>query len=151
VQIIPCNARLLFNDKTWESKPFQKQALTYNFDVKEKYGQRLALVVKDERDSLLRRSHRWRTDMFIFWPRISVVYVGGGEEDPFKSTIIAKKWNLAEDEEDHLFDSLPPTNSFIVDLFVTHLTKTNVIKHNIVCSLKLLFFPCLCPQLVAVI
>jgi hypothetical protein len=31
---------------------------------------------------------------------------------------------------------LPPPGTFIGDLFVTHLRKTNLVKHNMVCSSK---------------
>jgi hypothetical protein len=68
--------------------------------------------------------------------RITVIYVSGGEDDYLGSPVIAQRCSLSVEEEDHLLHMLPPPGTFIGDLFVTHLTKTNLVKHNMVCFSK---------------
>jgi hypothetical protein len=60
--------------------------------------------------------HQWRKAIFslIEVPRISVIYVGDGEEDPLKSTIILQRCNLTGEQEDHMLDMLPPTFVLLV-------------------------------------
>jgi hypothetical protein len=68
--------------------------------------------------------------------RISVVYIGGGEEyeevDRLGSTIIVQRSNLTY--KDRLLDILPPANSFIGMVLATCLSNSNIEKNIMVFS-----------------
>ena len=70
-------------------------------------------------------------------PRLAVNYLNTEEddEDPLDEALYAQGIGLSEDESGNLWYILPPRDDYVGMPFVTHLRRTNVNRHVMVCYL----------------
>ncbi|KAM0899319.1 hypothetical protein ACQ4PT_021378 [Festuca glaucescens] len=143
--IVPCNARLLF-DKVVDDSVVRFKALGHTYELEVKKGLSKTRIGGDGWRQFISENGITGWELLCFslkgdTPKISVLYVGGGgEEGSFKSTIVAQRSNLTEEEEDRLLDIVPPANSFIGVPFVTRLTHSNIVNNNMKLPKKMLSF-----------